>query len=157
MRSKFNSMLKLEISSTNAHSKPNYFTYQTSRFSEESLALSFIQSVFTIVKSTTERETEGEQLFSLCRADTAGKAGSCAATCHGASPRLTTPAGPSKHLSLIFPLSLSIPSASSLNYTEDRSNLRVLVQWDQEEQRVGRIRRVHPEGLWLLEGCSGVG
>lgn len=64
-RSKFNSTLKLEISSTNVHSKPNYFTHQASRFSEESLSLSFIQSVGTVLKSTMETETEGEQLFSL--------------------------------------------------------------------------------------------
>lgn len=30
----------------------------------------------------------------------------------------------------------------------------MLVQWDQEEQRVGRIRRGYPEGLWLLEGAG---
>lgn len=97
-----------------------------------------------------ETETEGEQLFSLCRADTfqLGKLEAVQPACHGASPRLTRPAVPSKHLPLIFPLSLSIPSAPSLNYPKDRSNLKVPVQWDQEEQRVGRIRRVHPGGMF---------
>lgn len=150
MRSKFNSTLKLEISSASVHSKLNYITYQTTRCSEESLSLSFIQSVFTILKSTMETETEGEQLFSLCRADTfqLGKLEAVQPACHRASPRLTRPAVPSKHLPLIFPLSLSIPSAPSLNYPKDRSNLKVPVQWDQEEQRVGRIRKVHPGGMF---------
>lgn len=30
----------------------------------------------------------------------------------------------------------------------------MLVQWGQEEQRVGKIRRVHLGGFWLMEARS---
>lgn len=63
MRSKFNSTVKLEISCTSVHSKSNYNTYPASECSEQSLSLSFNRLVFAILKSTSETEIEGEQIF----------------------------------------------------------------------------------------------
>lgn len=96
----------------------------------------------------------GEELFSLHRADTAGNLETVYPACCGAPHRLPRSAIPPKHLPLILPPLLSLPSAPPLNYIKYRSNSKVLFQCGQEKQRFGRIRRVHVRGFWLMEGGS---